>query len=214
MAWPWLAVLTVLAALGAGLGYGWWRSQEQRTGNGEQLPPAVQSDNTPPDPPIKVVATPTEEQRLLDSIKKHELLDLAQANRDRVNLAVYYLKNGRFQDARKEFKVFDVASEKSKGQSDLRTIGQLGKAILLALEDQTNPSIAESNQIFLRNLEPVKGKQVLGPTVLHNHPGLAEQVAKALDYNYANAGQEKETRFPPALNAYRNPPVAKVKSPS
>jgi serine/threonine-protein kinase len=208
--WPWLAALMVLAALGAGLGYGWWRSQDQRAGNGEQSPPALQPEPGPPEPAGKVAATPTEEQRLLDSIKKHELLDPIQATRDRVNLAVYYVKNWRFQEAKKEFKFFEDANEKAKGTFYLRTIGLLGKAVLLALEDQTKDSIKQSNQLFLSLLEPAKGKQVLGPTVLHNQPGLAEQVAKALEYNYAN----DPARFPAALHAYRNPPVAKVKSSS
>jgi serine/threonine-protein kinase len=217
---PWLILATVLVGIGAGLGFGWWRAGS--VGDRSPLPDSQQTDRIQqPDrdkqsdagehlPPSGPPAMPKEEKRLLDHLAA-VAGDDALVGKCQLDLALYYLKEHRLVDAEKAFKPLeDFAAPAKQGQPGqlqlLKQYGLLGKAIVLALQD--NPTA--SNNLFKQTLTPkkkAKDNDAL-PAALKNRRDLAEWVAKALNCNYVNS----PSTFPAGLQIYRMPPAAKLKS--
>jgi predicted Ser/Thr protein kinase len=199
--WPWLAAFSVVAALGMGLAYGWWRSQDLAAAHHDSQQPAVQPAPDTANTDVKpATAVSKEEQRLLDAIKQHD-----GAPKYRIDLAVFYVKNGKLDDAENVFKAIEDSADKQRQLN--RPIAKVGKAIVLAFRDQPK----ESNDLLVPYLKQFKtgGKDFspYHPFWLYS-PVLSEWVAKALDRNFANA----PAAFPPALQAYRSPPAPKLKA--
>jgi tRNA A-37 threonylcarbamoyl transferase component Bud32 len=200
--WWWLAALSVVAALGMGMAYGWWRGQNQLGAHQEPPSLVVQPAPEPTSAdPKALAALPKEEQRLLDAVKQHD-----GASKYRIDLAAFYLKHGKLDEADKEFKtIHDSADKQHPGN---KAIGLLGKGIVLAFRDQPEAS----NQVIVGFQARLKGSKDVSPyhPFWLYSPVLSEWVAKALDRNYAN----DPAAFPAALKPYRTPPPAKVKAPA
>jgi hypothetical protein len=139
-----------------------------------------------------------EEQRLLDAVKQHD----GASPKYRMDLAVFYLKNGKLDEAEATFKGIEEFADKQHPLN--RPISRVGKAILLAYRDQAK----ESNDLFLSYLKlKTGGNSAYHPFWLQFHL-LSEWVANALQRNYVNA----PAAFPASLQPFRVPPAAKVKA--
>jgi serine/threonine-protein kinase len=197
--WPWVAALSVVAALGLGLAYGRWRSHAQASAQVDSLPGQESAASDLSQKTLSAAAK--EEQRLLDAIKQHDA-----DTKHRVDLAAFYLRNWRLDDAEKEFKgIYDSGAKQHPGS--LR-IGNLGKAIVLAFRDQPE----ESNRLF--NLILTQKKLAKDPFPYHpfwlSSPVLSEWAGRALERNFTN----DPSNFPASLKPYRTPPAPKVKTPA
>jgi eukaryotic-like serine/threonine-protein kinase len=198
---PWLVAVTIVLGLGAGLGLGYWHSHTASPTTTAPEPLAATSKQRPePDAALKA-AIPEQEKRLLDHLQTAAGDDIQKC---RLDLAVYYLKVDRLEDADKYFKLLED-SPKNKG--GFRQYSILGKAIVLALRDETKAS----NDLFLivfKTLKiPAKEAGVLPPP-LQRRQDMAEWTAKALQRNFVNS----PATFPPGLQAYRALPPARLKS--
>ena len=196
--WPWLAAFSVVVAVGLGLAYGWWRSQDQAAAHHEPQLPAA--DGSSSDTAGKPASSATkEEQRLLEAVKQNDTA------KTRIDLGIFYVKSSRLDEAELVFKALEDSSDKQRPFMGL--FGKAGKAIVLAFRDQPK----ESNDLLL-TLAKLQGKGggkggfQYHPFWLSN-PALSEWIARALDRNYVNA----PAYFPPALQTYRSPPPAKLK---
>jgi eukaryotic-like serine/threonine-protein kinase len=198
--WPWLAASSVVVALGLGLAYGWWRSQDLAAAHHDSQPVQSAGDTGTADTPPKTGnGVSKEEQRLLDAVKQHER---DGAPKYRVELGLFYVKSGKLDEAENVFKAIEDSAEKRQFNI---AVGKTGKAIVLAFRDQPK----ESNDLLLPFAKQAKGGKGLTqfhPFWLYN-PLLSEWVARALDRNFVNA----PTAFPAALQAFRSPPAARLK---
>jgi hypothetical protein len=198
--WPWLAALSVVVALGLGLAYGWWRSQDLAAAHHDSQPVQIAGDSGTADTAAQTGnGVSKEEQRLLDAVKQHER---DGAPKYRVELGLFYVKSGKLDEAESVFKTLEDSAEKRQFNI---AVGKVGKAIVLAFRDQSK----ESNDLMLPFTKQAKGGKGLTqfhPFWLYN-PLLSEWVARALERNFANA----PAAFPAALQAFRSPPAAKLK---
>jgi serine/threonine-protein kinase len=200
-----LAVVTVLMALAAGLGYGWMRNLGPAATVQPHPQPKVQSPPDVPAPPKPFSEAAAEEKRLLEAVASTDGgKNLGLMLDNRIKLGLFYLKERRLDDAEKVFKPLeeiDKTKEKEKLALGFRLNGLLGKAMVLAFRDKTE----ESNKIFLQVLRPQMAKDPPAVLQLYRRPDLAEMVARALDYNHLAA----PALFPAALEPYRHPPRVK-----
>jgi serine/threonine protein kinase len=198
--WPWLAALSVVVALGLGLTYGWWRNQDLAAAHHDSQTGQAVNDTTTADTAGKAATgVSKEEQRLLDAVKQHER---DGAPKYRIELAIFYIKGGKLDEAESVFKAIEDSAEKRQFNI---AVGKVGKAIVLAFRDQPK----ESNDLLLALAKQPKGGKGLPqyqPFWLFS-PVLSEWVARALERNFVNA----PAAFPSALQAYRSPPAAKLK---
>jgi hypothetical protein len=115
----------------------------------------------------------------------------------RRDLGLYYLENDRLADAES---FFDSLADSSA--PSFRTLGLLGKAIVLSRRDRAN----ESNQVFL---EVVRSRARAGQPgdrlrVFFDKPQFPYEIARALTRNKANASPAHP--FPAELESLREPP--------
>jgi serine/threonine-protein kinase len=199
--WP-LAIGSVVAALSVGLLIGWlW------------TPSTASNPILPPDEAGKASAGPSDQERILVKLaqqfaKLETKGSLASGLEHQTNLAVFYLKEKRWDDADKFFK----SLEKESKIRPYEMLGKTGTAILLAFQDKHE----ESNKLFaklvdLERLVPDKDKAekrlITFHAVVRHSPALSEMVAKALSRNFVNSANA----FPEALEKYRSPPTATLK---
>src|SRR5262249_10949368 len=128
----WLAV-SLVAALGGGLVYGW----------GRQAPPPP-----PPRPPgaaagEALFSQKKKEKNLLDSVEQHAHPGKNQAELRRglefaIELGLLYLEQQRLKEADAFFAKLDSPDQEVKAY---RTLGQVGQALVLAFDD--HPRSAE-----------------------------------------------------------------------
>jgi serine/threonine protein kinase len=202
----WLAIVSVFLALLGGLAYGWWQVHEQPVATQQtptvEPPPQPKRDlvfaDLPPLPDKTVNGVNKEEQWLKDAIKKHEGKPDEQkfASKYVMDLALLHVKEGRLDDAEKEFKKLEADATPKGGW---KQVGQVGKAIVLAFRDQSR----ESNKQFVVRFN--KTGKLPVPLWWQTYPALAEMVTRALDRNYANAPEE----FPDELKKFRTPLMVK-----
>jgi serine/threonine-protein kinase len=122
-----------------------------------------------------------------------------------IELALLYLEDWRLEEADQLFRELD-----SPGRVDAyRTLGQMGRAIVLAFRDRTK----ESNLLFLKVLFP--GKQPNKPKnlwyyyqLIRANPEFRRMIARALDHNFFN----NPAAFPNTLEPYRRPPTPSGKA--
>jgi serine/threonine-protein kinase len=107
-----------------------------------------------------------------------------------IELAVFYLDQWRLADADELF----TRLQRSPVET-YASLGRLGHAIVLGLQNKP----AESNEAFREAARSVKGPRNRG--ILLENPQLAQWVARALDYNFANAPAD----FPRQLQFLRTP---------
>jgi hypothetical protein len=195
-----VAALSVVVALGLGLTYGWWRNQDLAAAHHDAQTGQAVNDTSTADTAGKAAnGVSKEEQRLLDAVKQHERDGVP---RYRIELAIFYIKNGKLDEAESVFKAIEDSAEKRQFNI---AVGKVGKAIVLAFRDQPK----ESNDLLLALAKQPKGGKGLPqyqPFWLFS-PVLSEWVARALERNFVNA----PAAFPSALQAYRSPPAAKLK---
>ncbi len=204
---PWMlwlaAAATVFLALTAGLGYGWLRS-----GGQPAQASSAAADEPPPPPPPSAPTLTSKEKLYLDMIKTNELERVyAESLNYRIKLGLYYLHEWKLAEAERTFTEME-SLDKERQNMDYGGCGMLGKAMVLAFKDEPRAS----NKLFEKALPAAKAKgKAKQPPVVHEllrkRPEMAEMVAKALNYNLANARAE----FPAALRIYLAPPAARVK---
>jgi hypothetical protein len=193
-------------ALGLGMAFGYLRQNDdprRPNGNGPNHP--IGPDETPP---LKSTFSTADQERLLlknwqDSVNPTNPVDVAAAPKHAIDLALFYLREKRYDDANKFFKDLEQSSKKS-----FQALGDIGRATVLAFKDQPT----ESNKIFLSWLDrtdKIVEKKLPSKleTFWRSSPALREMIAKALHRNYVNAPEQ----FPPQLEVYRHPPRPFVK---
>jgi eukaryotic-like serine/threonine-protein kinase len=134
--------------------------------------------------------------RYADPGKDPAQLDLGL--RHSLELGLFYLQHGRFADADK---FFQGLIDNPHQVAAYRTLGQLGHAIVLGLEDQAT----ESNRLLLQLLheQAREGRSPDRLGFLLNQAPLRFQIARALQANRANL---HEAALPPELEHLRTPP--------
>jgi hypothetical protein len=128
-----------------------------------------------------------------------------------VDLAAYYLKKGRIDDAEKVFR--DLADRNyhdkppNSQEHPYRVLGRLGLAIMLSWHDKPKESLDRLAKMLPEPQPPGGGVFVLGiPNIfLADNVELRRLVAEALDRNAKNLKTEKLDR--PYLDALRKPPA-------
>ena len=113
----------------------------------------------------------------------------------RIKLGLYYLQERRLKEADKSFKEMeDLALDLERRKMEYGGCAALGKAMVLAFRDDPKASNRLFESVLTNNKFKVKTK--LPPVVhelLRTRPEMAEMVAKALNFNLANA----RASFPP-----------------
>src|SRR5262249_39099191 len=117
----WLVAGSILLALAGGLACGWYAFRDRsapttQVREGGQLPKRDPLVDVQPLPPRLAIPVSKEELRLLDQVKKYDGKpdQMVQLLRSQVDLGVYYLKEGRLDDAEKVFKGLEEHPSKMK----------------------------------------------------------------------------------------------------
>jgi eukaryotic-like serine/threonine-protein kinase len=201
----WVAGASVVLALGIGLGF-------DILGQGHEPPTSTVNQVSPQvaDAPPLPKATPgqtAEEQQLLEAIQAMESnKDVANVIKYRVELAMYYLKDWRLDDAERVFKKMEDLNKETSGKGYGQN-ASLGKAIVLAFRDRPEESNALFSQLLAFKKGKAKGKDQSGIPPLLRRPEVAEMVAKALNHNLVNS----PSTFPAALRPFLAPPAPNLK---
>jgi eukaryotic-like serine/threonine-protein kinase len=187
------AVSVVLALFGGGT-VAWLRSSATVT---PTPPPPVPSLPTGAEGPL-LTEKRRNEEFLREAVEKYAKpgADRTLGLRHSIELALFYLKEDRLEDADQFF----VSLIKNRAKMPAyRNLGRLGHAIVLARRDRA----AESNQLFLDLLgdKPKAGPEPL--RFLLDQPQLRYEIAHALEYNKANL---RDQPLPERLEAFRVPP--------
>lgn len=193
----WLFVGSLLLALGAGAGLGWLRIHAHAQAPAPEEPAGeAEADDG-------LFSQRKREQFLKEAVQHYanpgndpSKIDLGLSHA--AELGGFYLDQGRLDEADQFF-----LAESGQQTAEYAVLGKLGHATVLALRNQP----AESNKAFLELLgdkkrfgDPRWRRQFLGKNPqLHQ---LHQWVAKALDYNAANAA---ESPFPRELEPLRRP---------
>ncbi len=112
----------------------------------------------------------------------------------RVELAMFYLDERRYDEADRFFK--ELTGNKSKAPA-YNLLGRVGHAIVLGFQDKA----AESNDLFLAIFAENRPQMYKGAIGLVNaYPKLKQKIAEALDRNEAN-----KERVPDSLKELRRP---------
>jgi serine/threonine-protein kinase len=191
-----VAVAAIALALLAGGALAWMRNQQRASGQealGQKsvsLPPVLtemQRQENFMREAVEQYSDPGKDPMRVDLGLKHAL-----------ELGLFYLKQQRLDDADRFF--LDLRDNRNKVEA-YRTLGLLGHAIVLGLENQP----AESNRAFL-DLVGDKARAGKPPDrlpFLLNQAPLRYEIARALDYNRINLPASQP--LPPALEALRKP---------
>jgi serine/threonine-protein kinase len=202
----WIAASFVLALVG-GLSYGLWRQ-----------PPAAQ------DAADKVRHPPkTKEEYLRESVEQHahpgkNLAELRRGLEFAIELGLLYLEQQRLQEADAFFAKLDSPDQEVKAY---RTLGQVGRALVLAFDDhprteeketaeafgkRLRDQVQKANATFVRLQKEAVGerfdKQMPNYRSLLANAQLRQAIARAVEHNYVNA----QDLFPQALEPLRKPP--------
>ena len=198
-----LLIGLVVLGLAAGMAIGYLRIHSQPSDAGLN----VEHPQPPEDPlPTKALFSLAERERLLeknwqDSSQPGSPLNELAGLQHAIDLGLFYLKEKRYEVAEKFFKELETTDRiKIRG---CRTFGSLGKAMVLAFQDQP----AASNALFMEKMivGAKKFEKLLGPKgtpLILGEPAVREMIAKALQRNWVNAKEQ----FPPQLEPYLHPP--------
>jgi serine/threonine-protein kinase len=215
---PWLvrsvAIGSVLLALAAGLGFGWY--QNRRHELKDEQPIRI----VPLEHGNKLSKPKTDEKELLRRVQDYSqaatLPELTTGLVHARELGEFYIKERRPDDAAKFFAGLAKPDQKIPAY---RLLGKLGHAIALAYKDEAKASNDEFLLVVaeIEKLDAAKtGKKdpgILGEIegyrqVWKQNPPLRELTAKALDRNLAN---DRENFPADKLDAYRQPPRPTLK---
>jgi serine/threonine-protein kinase len=201
----WLAASVVLALV-AGLSYGLWK----------QPPTQEVADKVRPVPKTK-------EEYLRESVEQHahpgkNLAELRRGLEFAIELGVLYLEQQRLQEADAFFGKLDSPDQEVK---PYRTLGQVGRALVLAFDDhprteeketaeafskRLRDQVQKSNATLVRLQKEAAGerfdKQMPNYRFLLANAQLRQVIARAVEHNYVNAPD----LFPPVLEHLRKPP--------
>jgi serine/threonine-protein kinase len=196
----WLAALVVLTLLlGAGFGALLGRSAggSARTTAAALAPPLPAAAR---DEGIAGIFSPSGREDFLKKAVEEYANPGTNATKKRhgvefaLELGLLYLEQWRLDEADRFFSgLID--------NKPYRTLGRIGKAIVLAFQNQPEAS----NKLFLElggGDGVAEGARFDGNTPLFRNPQVRQMVARALEYNHANA----PGKFPTALDYLRRPP--------
>lgn len=211
-AFGWLLVGVAVLMLIAGGALGLYLNRDDRTeGTGLTTPGPGSAPENPPSP----LPDPRKEQeeRLLRNFKPFaggvSGQEINEAMRAILDLGLFYLEERKLAEAEKFFQDIQTIEMKSPFKVKLhpfRQLGNLGQAMILAFKGAHE----ESNQIFLRVIEPrkeIKPGLPLKTPWLSNGP-LRRMMAEALRHNKINS----PTTFPLALEPFLSPPPPVLRS--
>jgi serine/threonine protein kinase len=197
---PWMAVaaLTVVLALAGGAGLAWIRNRP---------PPAPPSE---PAPPPRGASEPLFSQQEREQFLKQAVQQYANPGDDRsrrdlglrhsLELGLLYLEQRQFDEADR---FFTSLRENPAQVPVYRTLGRVGRALVLAFQDRA----VESNQLFLQLASDRRpeGERMERARFLYINPQLRYRIACALDHNAANLRAQHQP-FPDELQYLRKPP--------
>lgn len=154
------------------------------------------------EPPPELVTTPEERQeQVLRAALEQDAeptgdISLMRGITNRLDLGLFYLRQQRLDDADKVFT--DLVNSR---RWEYTVLGKLGRAMLLAYRN--NPK--ESNRLFKELLADKRiGDRLDKVPVLYRSPQLHFEIARALEFNKANASPDAP--FPSELERLRDPP--------
>jgi serine/threonine-protein kinase len=192
---PWLVAASLLLSALSGAGVAWARLKRQA---GTQAPANPSADVGDVE---ALFSKQKHEQFLRDAVEQYadpgsDPTKVRNGVNHIVELGLLYLEQWRLSDADELF-----TRQMQSTVSQYALLGRLGHAIVLGL--QNHP--ADSNQLFLELVKdkPARKDKLLQALLLLDNPQLAQWVARALDYNAANA--TTELPFPRELTQLRNP---------
>ena len=198
----WLFVASVLLAGAAGAGYAWHRR------NAAAQIPSVNgaAPNNPADAEVeRILPSQKREQALRDRAEEYLVAEKAKKNPaagfgNCLDLGLFYLENDRLKEAEELF----VRLEGFRPQEvqEYHALGMMGKAITLALRNETK----ESNELFRKIAAHPQFKRVLDTWVMDQRltprkgdqvriwmdPSLRYWVVKALLHNEKNGLPDKD----------------------
>lgn len=197
--WPLAAGLAV--ALIAGISLGLVRARQLRT------PPTEQEPAGTPSSPVEALFSDKKREQFLQ-MAVEQYADPGNSQRlevglvHRLELGLFYLKAEppRLGDADRFFQDLMRNPQQVKAYA---TLGKIGHAIVLALQDRASESTALFVEVF-NEILPDKTPLEQGRYLLNN-PELRYWIARALDYNAVNLEADK-LPFPEKLRALRQPP--------
>jgi hypothetical protein len=184
-----------VAALGGGAGLGWlWL-------HGGTRPETAGVSTTEPAEVNALLSEAEREKFLLTAVEQYatsggDIEQVRMGVAHNVELAVFYLERRRLDDADRFFAKLEGAAQPKA----YRTVGRLGRAIVLALKDKAD----ESNDLFKQFVKDLRGPEAaVSLPLLNQSPKLRMWIGKALDHNYENAPPERP--FPKELEVLRKP---------
>jgi serine/threonine-protein kinase len=189
---PALVGLSLGLALAGGVGFGWYSRQPSSIPPATTTPPADSNDVD------AVLHSPQRKEKAMWETLDQQYLNPENVGKNVgtgvglcVDLAAFYLENDRLDDAEKLFLRLE-----SLNPAQYHVLGQLGRAIVLALRSEPK----ESNQLLHQVCafwarQP--GKKLDDVALLKN-PTLRYWTAQALHYNSKNGLPDKEV--PPILH--------------
>jgi serine/threonine-protein kinase len=191
-----LVALTLVLAAGFGVVLGRGSGQAERPSAGTPSPPPVAAK----DDSIAGLFSPAgREQYLKKAVEEHTAAGRDPGRKGRglesaVELGLIYLEQWRLEEAER---YFTGLSEKKK---EYGTIGRVGRALVLAFQNKP----IRSNEIFLKlaRADLPEAEKFERTPWLYQHPQLRQMIARALEYNHANAPD----KFPAELTYLRKPP--------
>jgi serine/threonine-protein kinase len=194
-----LLSLVLAAALGAALGWVRVRYREQ---------PSEQADQPADSGAVESLFSTQDRENFLKEAVEQYADPGKDANRLKlgvshcIELATFYLEQGKLDDADE---LFTRLRQRPAGEYVL--LGRVGHAIVLGLGNHS----AESNQAFLDLFGGQKGsiEAFRSGSFLRDNPSMRPWIARALDFNAANLGDQ----FPARLQSLRKPVVGNIWAP-
>jgi serine/threonine-protein kinase len=199
--WRWLRwtlALALVTAAASGAGLGWWHVHARsRLDSGATAPAPASEGNILP------FSESEREKFLLTAVEQYanpagDAKRLQTGVTHCVELALFYLERYRLDEAERFFNKLDNPNQAVK---PYRVVGRLGRAIVFALQDRTDDSMALFRQFLNENNRNID--RMMQTLLLREYPRLRLWVGKALDHNKENLSPEEA--WPPELELLRRP---------
>jgi serine/threonine-protein kinase len=189
---PWAVGASIILALGVGGALGWMRNRpadsaavSETVVTSKKLPEEIDPKKEKENLLVKMA------QEYPDPGNDRDKVHLGLVHR--VELALFYLDERRFNDADR---FFNELMSNSRPVPAYKLLGRLGHGIVLAFQDKP----AESNKLFSEIFNEKRQWYRLAIGLVNTYPKLKQKIAEALDRNEAN----KET-VPASLQELRRP---------
>jgi serine/threonine-protein kinase len=194
--WRWplaVAALSILVALLAGVVVGWRQGRPAALPGGTDL---VAADDNPS---AEVSPIKKREQFLLAAVQEYahprDASQTVMGVEHCLELAVFYLDQWRLDDADRFFRGLTGQPYRA-----YQTVGRLGRAVVLAFQDQPG----DSNRLFLDVVGDRSQPAVRTRNLVNRNPRFVRLITRAVERNAVNC-EALQQPFPPALQDLRKP---------